>query len=314
MKCLFIILFFLLLPVMVSGQSDSSYVRAFDQEFSIRALVYRKFTAIEHEISKNESVTYEPNTPIGIGFGITYKEFSLTGGIAFDFLRDKNLGKTRSLDFQYHYYGERFLADVFFQQYKGYYVLKEDDPLQVDLYPDISVTQYGFLGHYVFNHKKFSYPAAFYQTKRQLKSAGSFQVGGGFYYNRLSADSSLVINTDNRHSNYQININGGYAHTFVIKRDFFVSFGLSAGISLGAASLNGFFKNIEVSPSLLPRFSAGYNAEKWSLGVNFVINRIYISHNNDMDLYFDTGRMNLCFIKRFDSTPKFLKQIKWLNQ
>lgn len=307
-----LLLFVLALAAPALAQVDSTYIGDFRQDFSISVSAYRKFTSIVYDGDGHDELRYTPNTPVGIGLGVVYRNFSLKGGIGFGFMRDQKRGKTRSLDFQYHYYGRKFVADLFFQNYHGFYTEKNEN--DIEFFPDIRLTQYGGSLQYVFRHRKFSHRAAFYQREKQLKSTGSFQLGGGMYYSHLSADSSLVINEWQMHDNYQINVTGGYAHTFVIKRDFFISADVSLGVSLSAENPRYLFKKIDLAPSLLVRVSAGYNADKWSVGLNVVINRLLVLKRQDMNLYFDTGRMNMVFIRRFDSAPAFLRKIKWLNK
>ncbi len=309
------LLFFSIPLVVVYGQVDTTYIGKFHQEFSIRTYVYQKFSVISDIIQEDKEISYRPNTPVGIGLGIQYKDFSLSGGMTFSAFRDKKRGKTKSMDFQYHYYGKKLIGDIFFQRYKGfYYSEKKKEGEIIHLHPDIRLVQYGLNGQYIFNNKKFSYRAAFNQHEKQLKSAGSFQLGGGMYYNRISGDSTLIVNDANDLSGYQINISGGYAYTWVIKRQFFASIGVTVGISVGAEHVKDFFKSVEVSPSTYPRVSLGYNGGSWSVGVNAVFNKIGVMHAKDKQLFVDTGRMNLCVIKRFDLAPKILKKIKVLNK
>jgi len=313
---LLLTLLFTLFPLFTYGQVDSSYIGSFHQEFSVRTYVYQKFTSLSQEFNNDNEVTYAPNNPVGIGLGVQYKNFSLAGGMTFDAFRDKKRGKTKSLDFQYHYYGRKFIADIFFQRYKGFYVAENEDTAKeiIYLHPHISLTQYGVYGQYVFNHKKFSYRAAFNQQEKQLKSAGSFQLGGGMYYNRVIGDNTLIVNEHNRISGYQLSISGGYAYTFVIKKNFFASLSVSVGVNLGTEKIKDFFKSVEVTPSVYPRVSMGYNADSWSIGINAVVNRVGVSDKEDMRLFVDTGRMNMVFVKRFSLAPKVLKKIKILNR
>lgn len=307
-----LILYMLFISISSFSQIDSAYIQAFDQELSIRPYVYKKFTTLSTEINE-DATDYYPNTPVGIGFGVTYKKYSLSGGYSFDFMRDKNRGKTKSIDFQYHYYGRSFVFDFFFQNYKGFY--REDDKQEevFHIYPDIRIVQYGIFSQYVLNNKKFSYQAAFNQSEKQLRSAGSFQLGGGLYYNRVRSDSTITL-PDNKLNNYQISISGGYAYTWVIKRNFFTSLSVSLGVNFGAKTINDFGKKVEVSPSVFPRFSMGYNGKDWSVGLSYVMNRIYVFHNNNVPkIALGTGNFQLSYIKRFDIAPKFLKQIKYIN-
>ncbi len=291
------------------AQVDSTYIIPFEQELSMGIYSYYQYTMLTHEISDKKSIVYKPNSPMGMGLSVAYKSFSLSGGMSFDFMRDKKRGKTKAIDFQYHYYGRRFIIDLFLQNYKGFYT---DDDKVLLMYPDIRLTQYGLYGQYVFNHKKFSYQAAFNQSEQQLKSAGSFQLGGGFYYNRVSSDSSLVMYGKNDLNNYQISISGGYAYAWVIKKRYLISAGMSFGLNFGIENTRD-SKKVEVSPSMFPRISAGYNGKNWSLGLSFVMNRMYVAHNDELKMFFDTGYAQIAFIKRFDMTPKFLKEIKFIN-
>jgi hypothetical protein len=262
---------------------------------------------LKRKIDKN--ITYIPNSPVGIGLSVGYKKFSLAGGICFDFLRNKDKGKTNIIDFQYHYYGNKFIFDLFIQNYKGFYTKGEDRVLII--YPNLRLVQYGLSGQYVFNNKRFSYRAAFNQTERQLKSAGSFQVGGGVFYNQISSDSLLIHKDRNKLEYYQLNFSGGYVYTQVIKTNFHVSLGLSAGLNLEAENPR---KIKGISPSFFPRLSMGYNGKDWSLGLSFLMNGMYFTGNDKLDMLLDTGYAEIAFVKRFNFAPKFLKKIKFLNR
>ena len=108
-------------------------------------------------------------------------------------------GKTRRFDLSTHIYGRKMIFDLAMQWYKGYYLANPENIVagwqQGDPYPsreDIKVFTFGASGWYVFNHRKFSYRAAFTFNERQLKSAGSPVLGGGFSWYFVNADSSLV--------------------------------------------------------------------------------------------------------------------------
>lgn len=292
------------------AQVDSSYIQPYDHELSIKPHVYYKYTSITHEIDDDNELTYMPNSPVSLGLGVTYKNYSLSGGYGFGFMRDKERGNTKSLDFQYHYYGRKFIADIFFQRYKGFYTEEKDEVYEI--YPDIKVVQYGVHGQYVFNNKKFSYRAAFNQSEKQLKSAGSWQLGGGIYYNEIRSDSTLYLNEYKSLRNYQFSISGGYVYNWVINKNFFLSGGVSVGANLGIENTSD-FKKVIISPSVFPRISAGYNADDWSIGLSAVINRMYVTRTSSLKMIFDTGTLQMSFIKRFDVAPKFMKKIKYIN-
>ncbi|WP_029902136.1 DUF4421 domain-containing protein [Prevotella sp. 10(H)] len=304
--------FILFLSLNSSAQVDSTYIGFFEHELSVRTYFMDKFAVLSHqENNHHDEISYRSNAPFGIGLGFSYKNVTLSGSYGFDFMRDKKRGKTRSYDFQYHSYGRKFVYDIFFQSYKGLYHEPKEE--QYDIYPDISLRQYGFNGQYIFNGNKFSYPAAFNQSEKQLKSAGSFLLGGAMYYSRARSDSSIVFQDGHKLRNYQIGINGGYAYTWVPNKRLFISISASVGANIGYENIDGHRNRVKVYPSVFPRFSMGYNHDSWSIGTSFVYNRIYILFTGPSKMALDTGALQFNLIKRFGRAPKFLRDQKLID-
>ncbi len=235
----------------------NNYIREFPQEFTLRPYIYRKFTSVSTERrweEGKEARNFYPNTPVELGFGVTYKNYALNLAYAPPVFRDKENGKTKYIDFQYHYYHRKYLFDFYYQNYRGFYN-REAEPAA--LFPDVHVRQYGVTGDYVFNNSRFSYRAAFYCNEKQVRSAGSFQVGGGFYYNKLDTDTTRILEGKNSFSNYQFSVTGGYIHTWVFKQDFFITVGVSTGVNFSFERLPESRHNFEVTPTVYPRVSGG---------------------------------------------------------
>ncbi len=305
--CLAIVFSF---PSTARSQVDSTYIAPFEEEMSIGTYFYYQYTNLTYKRKGEESVNYRPNSPIGVGLSFSYKNFSLGASMGVKSLRSKDRGDTKSLDLQYHYFGRNFMADLFFQQYKGYYTI---DNAHITLYPDIGVVQYGLHAEYVFNHKKFSYPAAFSLRERQLKSAGSFHLGAGVYYNKIRSDSTLAMSGRTVFKSQQLGITGGYGYNWVMTKHFHVAASLSLGLNFGTEKLKP-IKRIEISPSFLPRIAAGYDGKGWSVGIWYVLNSMNVNRYNSLDMNFNTGYAEVILIKRFEKAPKFLKKIKFLNR
>ena len=303
---------------------DSTYVQKFDNDFTIQTSFGKKFTSIGYEHLDNEEITYKPNNPVSIGLGLSWKGTNLSFGYGFDFMRDKERGKTHSLDFQYHYYGRKVIFDIFFQRYRGFYT--DDEPKDktknrsgnnndnVHLYPDIKIRQYGVFGQYVFNGKKFSTKAVFSQNEIQRKSVGSFLLGGGIYYNKLQVDSTQILGGDKELNNFQLGVNTGYAYTWVVNRRFFISGSVSVGVNFGAKSFDRLTKDkLQVYPTFFPRFAMSYNHNSWSVGLSAVVNRIYVIHSKETKVSLNSGAAQITFVKRFDSLPILSNLLKNVN-
>ena len=263
-----------------------------------------------HEDGNGNDYTYTPNNPISLGGGFMWKNtaLSLSFGYGFGFLRDKEKGKTKAFDFQFHSYGRMFLYDIYIQKYRGFY--NDDDGIV--LYPDLKIEQYGLNWQYVFNKKKFSYMAAFDQNERQRKSAGSFLLGGGVYQSKIESDSAFVVDNEKVFRKFQFGLNGGYAHTWVLGRRWFVSGSVSVGVNFGTETFGRIFKEpFKISPTVLSRVAAGYNRESWALGFSFVDNILFHSFSDKSNISLNSGNFQFTFIKRFETIP-FLPE-KYLN-
>lgn len=288
------------------AQVDSTYIGKFGQRYSVQVYSGNNFTGLYHIRGNDTETVYMPNTPVAIGLGLSWGKSSIGFGYGFPFMRDKKKGDTKSnmFSFQYHYYGNKFIADLFFQDYKGLYTEDEKNDEVYYFYPDIRVTHYGALWQYVFNSKKMSFRAAFNQAELQLKSAGSFLLGGEAFYNILRAQTTFNLNEKNRINNVQVGVSGGYAYTWVINRRLYLSGVLSVGVNVGTEYMDKFnLRSLSIYPSVSPRVAFGYNHDSWSLRLSTIYNTSYISYSEKDKMTFITGNLELTFIKRFGDIP-----------
>ncbi|ULT24285.1 DUF4421 domain-containing protein [Sphingobacterium sp. E70] len=139
-----------------------------------------------------EDKTFEPNNPlkIGVGLGIRNTMINFLVGTKIVSLKDKTYGKTSSTDFQVHRYGRKFVTDIYFQRYKGFFAMDGKD---TQLFPAMKISQMGLEQTYVFNHTRFSLKAAFERSERQLQSAGSFLLGANVYWHQLRILKALMV-------------------------------------------------------------------------------------------------------------------------
>ena len=110
--------------------------------------------------------------------------------------------------------------------------------------------------YYIFNHNKFSYPAAFSQSTIQRKSAGSPLLGIGFSMHTIDVDWNklelLMQQTfPYQHTNLidesmkvktveytDFSITGGYAYNWAFARNWLLSSSLSVGIAYKSTQTN----------------------------------------------------------------------------
>ncbi|MCD8317944.1 MAG: DUF4421 domain-containing protein [Paraprevotella sp.] len=97
----------------------------------------------------------------------------------------------------------------------------------------INVKVTGLNVYYIFNHKRFSYPAAFSQSTVQRKNSGSWKVGVSYTQHELDFDCNALPQelTHNPHHEFSqdfqfsdlkytdISVSCGYAYNWVFKRN-----------------------------------------------------------------------------------------------
>jgi hypothetical protein len=286
------------------AQRDTSYIGNYTQKLSINGFIYYDIMRLTNAITE---LDYIPNNPSGIGAGFSYKNFlfDINYGHKLSSMTDEKYGKTQSFDFQLHKYSNKYVGDFYIQRYRGFHL--EEDSLTIDesLFPDLEIFQMGIVGQYIFNGHKFSYQAAFNQNEKQLKSSGSFLLGGGIYYFNIESDSSFIFNDKKTISSFQWGINGGYAYNWVIKKHWLVSGSFTFGLNLGNQYIKSFFgKGFNLEPSFLPRLSIGYNCEKWSFGMKYVGSILTWVYAKDSKINLQGGQFEMTYIRRIDIKPK----------
>ncbi|QEC70792.1 DUF4421 domain-containing protein [Arachidicoccus ginsenosidivorans] len=220
-------------------QRDASYIKTYDRDITGRIYYTRENTGLSLRAPDQPSFDYKPNNSKGLGLGLSYRYLTLNA--SFKLLgTDKDKGKTHSLSLQTSLYKEQWVYDFVYQHFKGMYLSPKDVLSSVGnnyyLRPDVKSTLVGGDFWRILNSDRFSYRSVMTQNEWQVKSAGTLLLGGELYYGNSKADSALVpaaisqnypqAGVDNIRF-FRIGAGIGYAYTYVFKKNFFVSGGLT---------------------------------------------------------------------------------------
>ncbi len=287
-------------PLLCRAKIDSTYIDAFSQNTAAKFFLGNKFTSLTYQPSGQDPIVYNPDAKLDLGIGLSWKGWggSISYGIG---LGEK---RTESFDWQYHHYNRHFMFDVYGQFYKGF-SFENSDNEEVAYYPDMKISKLDGLFLYGFNGNKYSFRAAFNQSEKQLRSAGSFLLGANVDYTKITLPEGVVSDRLKLKHNFFAGPAGGYTYTWVIKERYYISALAVVGFNLGIDDLKNEF---DVYPAVFPRLSAGYNAETWSISISGIFNNVYVSYANDENLSINTGTSRITFVKRFDFNPSFLKK------
>lgn len=201
-------------------------------------------------------------------------------------------GKNKDFEFNLHSYGNRYGFDVVYlssNTYKGKLTNgAERNDIDKGLVSQDALT---LNFYYVFNGKRFSFPAAFSQSYLQRRSAGSWMLGASFdgSKTRIKADEEAGTR-DTKLSINELAIGGGYAYNLVAGKRWL--FHLSALPTLTVYSkdrmtVDGERRKFSYSfPSgiITARGAAVYSWRNKFLGANMVFNHSFTGHKDNLKL------------------------------
>ncbi|MFV0606981.1 MAG: DUF4421 family protein [Niabella sp.] len=284
--------------------------------------------------ASSQKIKFHTNAPVGIGLRLDYNWFSFSGSYGVGIIDpnfNKAKGKTQSLNIKTTIASKFILADIYFQQTKGFYLQPQKKSANTVLEPfytrpDIRNRLIGFSGMYVLNGKKFTVRPAFKFDARQKKAAGSFVTGIEFFTGYLKGDSSLIpsfysathSNTEIKRINYTFFGPGvGYGHSFVLQKYFFIT-------ALGALNADiGHLKEFNndktftekgwrFNPNLNFRGGLGYNKPSWEIAFSCFTKRIFLANQQQANRYqLHNNIYKLSFTKRINAGKNIPKTVNW---
>jgi hypothetical protein len=308
----------------LQADTTDNYFEDLTHLLSLKLFTLTKFSTLDLIDADGSQINLRPNgnTNLGVGFNYKYIGIALSFGLPPTQSSNEKYGQTTKLDLQISYYGKRVGIDGFLQRYKGYYMANPEDYMDWDepYYPqneDLQVMSYGANAFYIFNHKKFSYKAAYLRTTVQKKSAGSFSAGIFFHHDVVESTHGLIpqevsnsiwVDFDLKDFNaFSIGFSAGYQHTFVIRENFFISLQVTPGLGyrrLFVESLDHQTGDVhELAWKVLARASIGYEFKHFYVGAMGSTNFRSIEYNNYM-IDLGTEHFRVLIGKRFNVNRK----------
>ncbi|MBP8083216.1 MAG: DUF4421 family protein [Spirochaetes bacterium] len=241
-------------------------------------------TIVEGE-QKGKEVSYDANPYANAGISASYKWLGFTYSRAVGSLKDQNkFGKTKARDYQFYLYQKHFGADIFYQNYSGYYLRNPSDFGYIEGDPetirsDIKVRNIGVNIYYSFSDD-FSLSECFKQMENNFNSSGSPLVSLSVNEFKISGDSSLIPESvqadygdfaDYRGGRYKsISAGGGYAYLKTYSNNLYASAALMAAVGYMNSREDLHEKNIRshsLSINVNLKLSAGYSSDYFYAGL-----------------------------------------------
>ncbi len=162
--------------------------------------------------------------------------FSLAGiyrgiGIGVAINPAKWKGIYEDYEFNLNYYSSKISLDFSYQRSESMAGdIRRGDRIQQMESGDISLKVVNLAGYYTFNHRHFSYPAAFTQSYIQRRSAGSWLAGISYQGGSIKTRDALKERNPNapdvRIDVGHIGIGGGYGYNWVLGKKWLLHFSM----------------------------------------------------------------------------------------
>lgn len=285
------------------NEIDTNYIEPQHYNYTVMLQNTNTYEAYKIKSKSGQSITFAPKPTVKIGPYIGWRWIFL--GYTVDVNHFSNDEKKK--EFELSLYSSLFGVDLYFRKTGSDYRIREADLggdtdrfiLKGIPFSGLSVGIKGFDVYYIFNHKKFSYPAAFSQSTCQKKSCGSFLAGIGYTAHTIDLDYEKlesVVESNMGNAGYDVeldedlmfdnvkyasySISGGYAYNWVFARNWLFAASVSVALAYKKSTgdlkgnsdffLDDFnFKDVNVDG--VGRFGLVWNNTKFYAGASTIL-------------------------------------------
>ena len=294
------------------GTYDEDYMERPSQRFTVKVRSSLSGSGIRANGTWNDTPLQgrlSSNARFTTNVGFSYRGIGLS--IAVNPFKWK--GNKRDTELRFELLNNRYGFDVSYQNAKTYggsvdYVGKYDISSSY-------VTSKMFMvnGYYAFNYRRFSYPAAFTQSYRQLKSAGSWLVGASFLIGNaeIRGATAGIENNEIQHPPMKmkvgyLGIGGGYAYNWVVNEHLMFHGSLLPTLVIGSFSSMTVDAERYKIPYSFPQFLLTERVSAlYEINDQHFINLAVVAHNTllgghrDMRMNYYKWRLTLSYGFRF---------------
>ena len=243
--------------------------------------------------TESQYLNFSPSlgTKLGVYFGWRWIFLGYTFDVEDLFGGNKN--KTKKKEMSLNIYSSKFGIDLYYRKTGNDFKLRSINGFHQDFkelqniqFDGLKSTINGVNAYWIFNHKKFSYPAAYSQSTNQRRSAGSFMAGFSYSQHKISFDCeklpasvlqqlspSLRFNHI-KYSDYSLGF--GYGYNWVFAKNWVSNLSLLPGIGYKKSRIDdNDFKDEswikDINFDFITRAAIVYNNAKYYIGASVVL-------------------------------------------
>lgn len=253
---------------------------------------YEHYKLGNNSNSNPQSLSFSPGlgTKLGIYFGWRWIFLGYTFDIEDLFGGNKN--KAKKTEMSLNIYSSKFGIDLYYRKtgsdfkFRSHDGFSDHEPHMKDhTFDGLKSHIKGLNAYWIFNHKRFSYPAVYSQSTTQRRSAGSFMAGFSYSQHEISFNHeklpAILLNqlspslkfSHIKYSDYSLGF--GYGYNWVFAKNWVSNLSILPGIGYKKSKIDG--KNInhnwikDINLDLITRAGIVYNNRKFFIGASFVM-------------------------------------------
>lgn len=284
---------------------DTNYIEPQRYNFTVMLQNTDNFEVYALNSKNGQSITFAPDPSIRIGPYVGWRWVFL--GYTLDIKHPFATGSSnQKKELDLSIYSSKIGVELYYRNTGNDYKIRrmnlgqgiDTSPMRGVDFNQLKSTVKGFNVYYIFNHRRFSYPAAFSQSTMQRKSAGSPLIGIGYTRHTLEInwpelydevakrvdlskfeggiDSTLMVEKI-RYTD--ISVNGGYAYNWVFAHNWLAAGSLTIGLAYKRNSgkiieenfnLRNFISN-NLNLDATARIGLVWNNMKWYAGMSAIM-------------------------------------------
>ena len=275
---------------------DTTYIspNLYNLAFMLEHSTWYEHYRLGNNASKDpQRLNFSPSlgTKLGIYFGWRWIFLGYTFDIEDLFGDNKNKPKKKEMSL--NIYSSKFGVDLYYRKTGSDFKLRSFDNIGIDNpslenkhFDGLESSIKGLNAYWIFNHRKFSYPAAYSQSTNQRRSAGSFMAGFSYSQHSISFDyeklPAAILERINpslkfshiKYSDYSLGF--GYGYNWVFAKNWVSNLSLLPGIGYKKSKIDdNDFRNEswikDINFDLITRAGIVYNNAKYFVGASLVL-------------------------------------------
>ena len=310
---------------------DTLYISPNRYNYALMATHFSNFEyySVTSEQPQPQKLSFSPNPHNKIGLYFGWRWIFLGWSVDVDDIYRKTNRKNRGTEFDLSLYSSKLGVDIFYRRTGNNYKIHKIKGFSEDIpsnysedFSGIKVDIKGLNLYYIFNNRKFSYPAAFSQSTNQRRTAGTFIAGFSiskhhldFDYTELPDFLQQTMNPgmkvkDIKYTN--ANISFGYAYNWVFARNCLACLSLTPAIAYKASDVDaetheGKAWYGKFNLDFLLRAGVVYNNGKYFVGTSFV-GKNYNYHRNNFSVDNGFGTLQIYAGFNFNLRKEYRKK------